>query len=99
MRGLGQMAVDEAMVRAELDGSWEVLTEAVQTVMRKHGIGDAYEQLKAFSRGAAIDRDGMRSFVDSLDLPEEDKKRLLALTPETYTGIAGNLVRHVLDTD
>ena len=97
MRGLRQIAVDEAMVKAELDGSWEVLTEAVQTVMRKHGAGDAYEQLKDFSRGAAVDRDGMRDFIKSLHLPEDDKKRLLALTPETYTGIASDLVRHISD--
>ncbi|MDA0769048.1 MAG: adenylosuccinate lyase [Chloroflexi bacterium] len=95
MRGLRQIAVDEALVRAELAGSWEVLAEAVQTVMRKHGIGDAYEQLKNFSRGAAIDREGMQGFIKSLDLPEDDKKRLLVLTPETYTGIASDLVRHI----
>ena len=83
------------MVRAELAGSWEVLAEAVQTVMRKHGIGDAYEQLKEFSRGAAIDQEGMQRFIKSLDLPEDDKSQLLALTPETYTGIASDLVRHI----
>ena len=95
MRGLRQIAVDEVMVRAELAGSWEVLAEAVQTVMRKHGISDAYEQLKEFSRGAAIDQEGMQRFIKSLPLPEDDKKRLLALTPETYTGIASDLVRHI----
>jgi adenylosuccinate lyase len=95
MRGLRQIAVDEVMVRAELAGSWEVLAEAVQTVMRKHGISDAYEQLKEFSRGAAIDQEGMQRFIKSLLLPEDDKKRLLALTPETYTGIASDLVRHI----
>lgn len=95
MRGLRQIAVDEEMVRAELAGSWEVLTEAVQTVMRKHGVGDAYEQLKDFSRGAVIDKDGMQRFIKSLDLPADDKKRLLALTPETYIGIASSLVRHI----
>ncbi len=95
MRGLRQIAVDEVMVRAELAGSWEVLAEAVQTVMRKHGIGDAYEQLKEFSRGAAIDQEGMQRFIKSLNLPEDDKSRLLALTPETYTGIASDLVRHI----
>ena len=95
MRGLRQIAVDEVMVRAELAGSWEVLAEAVQTVMRKHGIGDAYEQLKEFSRGASIDQEGMQRFIKSLNLPEDDKSRLLALTPETYTGIASDLVRHI----
>jgi len=95
IRGLRQITVDEVMVRAELARSWEVLAEAVQTVMRKHGIGDAYEQLKEFSRGAAIDQEGMQRFINSLDLPEDDKSRLLALTPETYTGLASELVRHI----
>ncbi len=95
MRGLRQIAVDEVMVRAELAGSWEVLAEAIQTVMRKHGISDAYEQLKEFSRGAGIDQEGMQRFIKRLPLPEDDKKRLLALTPETYTGIASDLVRHI----
>ena len=63
--------------------------------MRKHGIGDAYEQLKEFSRGSATDEKGMRAFIKSVDLPEDDKKRLLALTPETYTGLASDLVQHI----
>jgi adenylosuccinate lyase len=92
IRGLSRVEVDKALLSRELDEAWEVLTEAVQTVMRKHGFGDAYEQLKSFSRGKAIDQEGMRNFIISLDLPEADKARLAEMTPSDYTGIAGELV-------
>ena len=92
IRGLSRVEVDKALLSRELDEAWEVLTEAVQTVMRKHGFGDAYEQLKSFSRGKAIDQEGMRNFIISLALPEADKARLAEMTPSDYTGIAGELV-------
>ena len=92
MRGLRQVAVDEDLLAAELDDAWEVLAEAVQTVMRKQGAGDAYEMLKGFTRGRSVTGDDMRAFVGGLDLPLDDKKRLMALTPASYTGIAGELV-------
>lgn len=95
MRGLSQVGVDHDVLRAEMDDSWEVLAEAVQTVMRKNGYGDAYEQMKDLTRGKRIDSEGIRAFVKGLDLPQDDKMRLLALTPATYTGIAGKLVRHI----
>ncbi|MDP6513751.1 MAG: adenylosuccinate lyase [SAR202 cluster bacterium] len=96
IRGLSRVEVDRALLRRELDDAWEVLAEAVQTVMRKHGSGDAYEQLKAFSRGQAIGQQGMRRFINSLDLPQADKDRLADMTPADYTGIAGELVRRFL---
>jgi adenylosuccinate lyase len=96
IRGLSRVEVDEALLRSELENAWEVLTEAVQTVMRRHGFGDAYEQLKGFSRGQAIDQQAMHNFISSLELPEDDKQRLLNMTPADYTGIAGSLVRDVL---
>ena len=92
MRGLRQVAVDEELLAAELGDSWEVLAEAVQTVMRKHGGEDAYELLKDFTRGQSITQKDLRAFVGGLDLPEDDRKRLLALTPAGYTGIASKLV-------
>ena len=91
-RGLRQVAVDDGLLAAELDGAWEVLAEAVQTVMRKQGGEDAYELLKGFTRGRSVTGDDMRAFVGGLDLPHEDKKRLMALTPAGYTGIAAELV-------
>ena len=92
MRGLRQVAVDEDLLAAELDDAWEVLAEAVQTVMRKQGAGDAYEMLKGFTRGRSITQDDLRAFVADLDLPSKDRERLMALTPAGYTGIAGELV-------
>ena len=95
IRGLRGVEVDEVMLRGELEGSWEVLAEAVQTVLRKNGIPDAYETMKDLTRGQGITREGLRKFLEGLDLPEDDKNRLLELTPATYTGIAESLVRHI----
>ena len=92
MRGLRQVAVDEDLLASELDDAWEVLAEAVQTVMRKQGGEDAYELLKGFTRGQDITKDDLRHFVKGLKLPPDDKARLMALTPASYTGIAAGLV-------
>ena len=73
-----------------------MLAEPIQTVMRKHGIDDAYEQLKALTRGkAGIDRESIRKFVAALTIPEADKARLLDLTPSTYIGIADKLASKI----
>ena len=92
MRGLRQVAVDEGLLASELDDAWEVLAEAVQTVMRKQGGEDAYELLKEFTRGQRITEADMRRFVKGLDLPSDDRERLMGLTPAGYTGIAEELV-------
>jgi adenylosuccinate lyase len=94
-RGLGKIDPDAAAMAAELDDAWEVLAEAVQTVMRKRGGDDPYDQLKALTRGARIDRDSLQAFVRGLDLDEADRQRLLDLTPAAYTGLAADLVRWV----
>ena len=95
LRGLGALEVNPAAIRRDLDDAWEVLAEPIQTVMRRQGTPDAYERLKALTRGAGITREGIQAFVRDLDLPEDDKRRLLALTPAAYTGLASRLVRHV----
>jgi len=87
-RGLDKLQVDEARLAADLDGAWEVLAEAVQTVMRRHGLPNPYDQLKAFTRGKPITRELMQGFVASLDLPQAEKDRLQAMTPASYTGLA-----------
>ncbi|MEZ5461526.1 adenylosuccinate lyase [Dokdonella sp.] len=92
-KGVAKLQMDPARLDADLDASWEVLAEAVQTVMRRHGLPSPYEQLKALTRGQGITRESMRDFVQSLDLPEADKQRLLALTPAGYTGLAESLAR------
>jgi adenylosuccinate lyase len=90
-RGLAKLEVNRTAIAADLDGAWEVLAEAVQTVMRRHGLPEPYEQLKALTRGRAIDAQAMASFIDSLALPADDKARLRALTPASYTGLAATL--------
>lgn len=97
LRGLGKIEVDERAMAAELEDAWEVLAEAVQTVMRKRGGEDPYDQLKSLTRGARIDRETLRAFVAGLDLDEADRERLLALTPAAYTGLAEQLVDRLGD--
>lgn len=92
-RGLNKLSVNPERLAADLDASWEVLAEAVQTVMRRHGLPNPYEQLKALTRGHGITADSMRAFVESLDLPAADKQRLLDMTPGSYTGLAERLAR------
>jgi adenylosuccinate lyase len=94
-RGLTKLQLDEAALAADLDGSWEVLAEAVQTVMRRHGLPEPYEQLKALTRGQAITRESLAAFIDGLALPARERDRLKALTPGSYTGLAATLARRV----
>ncbi len=90
-RGLGKIAPDPARLAADLDGAWEVLGEAVQTVLRAAGVPDGYERLKDFTRGQAIDAARYGEFVASLPLPEAERRRLLALKPGDYVGLAATL--------
>jgi adenylosuccinate lyase len=95
LRGLAKLEADPARLAADLEANWEVLTEAVQQVMRRHGVADAYDKLKAISRGKRLERRALAEFVKALPLPPEAKKRLLALTPERYTGLAAELAKRV----
>ena len=96
LRGLDRLEADPARLRQDLDASWEVLAEPIQTVMRRCGIADAYEQLKALTRGrAGITREVLHEFIRGLAIPEADKQRLLALTPHTYVGLAADLARRL----
>ena len=94
-RGLGKLSVNPERLAADLDAAWEVLAEPVQTVMRRHGLPNPYEQLKALTRGQGIDQAALREFVASLDLPADAKARLAALTPGTYVGLAEALAREI----
>jgi len=94
-KGLGKLEVNGERIAADLDHAWEVLAEAIQTVMRRHGLPEPYEQLKTLTRGKGITRDTLRTFIGSLDLPTADKQRLLALTPATYAGLAAELARDI----
>ena len=92
-RGLDKIELDQRRVAEDLDRAWEVLGEAVQTVMRAHGIPDAYDRLKSFTRGRPIDRVAMHEFIASLDLPPAEKQRLLSLEPAAYVGLAPLLAK------
>ncbi len=94
-RGLDKLVVDSARLTADLEASWEVLAEAVQTVMRRYGLPEPYEQLKALTRGHGVTRESLREFIGRLELPAAARERLLALTPERYTGLAERLAREV----
>jgi adenylosuccinate lyase len=88
LRGIAKLESDEERLAADLDASWEVLAEPVQTVMRRYGIERPYERLKDLTRGHRITREDLARFIDSLDIPEDAKARLKALTPGTYIGSA-----------
>ncbi len=95
-KGLGKLEIQEEVILKDLQNAPEVLTEAVQTVLRAHGHYDAYEQLKDFSRGQALTLDQIYEFVDQTDLPETVKEKLKKLTPETYIGLSEKLVDEFL---
>jgi len=95
LKGLGKLEADPARMLEDLEANWEVLAEAVQTVMRRHGLPDPYAQLKAFTRGKRVDGEAMRAFIRDLALPDADKARLLKLTPALYTGKAAELARKI----
>jgi adenylosuccinate lyase len=92
-RGLGKIEADPARMTADLAAAWEVLGEAVQTVLRAAGVPDGYERLKEFTRGRAIDAAMLTAFIDGLPLPAAEKARLRSLRPEAYTGLAAELAR------
>jgi len=94
-KGIGKLRVNEEAIHADVSVAWEVLAEAVQTVMRRYGIPEPYEKLKALTRGQAVTEDLLMTFVDTLDIPDDEKQRLRALTPETYIGLAAKQARDI----
>ncbi|MDE2274130.1 MAG: adenylosuccinate lyase, partial [Gammaproteobacteria bacterium] len=95
LKGLSKLEADVERIQQDLDDNWEVLAEAVQTVMRRYGLPSPYEQLKAMTRGKRLDREQLQQFINGLKLPEAAKKRLLELTPATYTGLAARLAHDI----
>ena len=93
--GLGKLELNQAAIAADLDAAWEVLAEPIQTVMRRFGLPEPYEQLKNFTRGQPMTQELMQGFINKLDLPTEAKQRLLAMTPANYTGLAADLAKRV----
>jgi adenylosuccinate lyase len=91
--GLSKLQLNEERLAEDLDSAWEVLAEPIQTVMRRYGVQGAYEKLKAVTRGKAVQAGDLHALIRSLDIPESEKERLLALTPADYTGMAESLAR------
>ncbi|MBS0509350.1 MAG: adenylosuccinate lyase [Proteobacteria bacterium] len=95
MTGLAKLELNEEALAADLDNSWEVLAEPIQTVMRRYGVPGAYEKLKEVTRGKSVTAEALHALIRSLDIPQADKERLLALTPASYIGMATELARRV----
>ena len=95
LRGLNKLEVNPARLHEDLDATWEVLAEPVQTVMRRYGIENPYEQLKELTRGKGISKDALREFILKLAIPQDAKDHLLAMTPANYIGIAAQLAKKI----
>ncbi|MCC9003233.1 MAG: adenylosuccinate lyase, partial [Candidatus Competibacter sp.] len=95
LKGIGKLEENAVALNADLDDNWEVLAEPIQTVMRRYGIEQPYEQLKALTRGQRVDQETLRAFIADLAIPDEAKQRLLALTPAGYVGNAGAQARQI----
>jgi adenylosuccinate lyase len=95
LRGLNKLEVNHARMADDLDHNWEVLAEPVQTVMRRYGIENPYEQLKELTRGKGISKDALREFISGLEIPQAAKDRLLAMTPSSYVGLAEKLAKEI----
>ena len=95
LRGLQRISPDERRLAEDLDRAWEVLAEPIQTVMRLHGVPEAYEKLKELTRGQGITRESLQEFINGLGLPDADTQRLLEMTPASYTGNAEQMARDI----
>ena len=95
LKGLGKLEADEGRMAADLDQNWEILAEPIQTVMRRHGVEQPYEKLKALTRGRRLDREAIHTFISSLDIPADAKAELLLMTPASYIGLASRLASEI----
>ena len=95
LRGLNKLEVNPSRLDDDLDATWEVLAEPVQTVMRRYGVENPYEQLKELTRGKGISKEGLRDFINTLAIPQEAKDHLLAMTPANYIGVAAKLAKKI----
>jgi adenylosuccinate lyase len=96
LKGLDKLQPDTGRMLEDLDSNWEVLGEAIQTVMRRYGQADAYEQLKALTRGEKMDAAKLAAFINGLEIPDAEKDRLKQLDPAGYTGLATVLAEQIL---
>ncbi len=96
-QGLRKLEINSEQLNKDLESSWEIIGEAIQTVMRRYGVPEPYEKLKAFTRGKSISPENLRSFICTLDIPDQAKKQLIALTPQQYVGYAPELAKNIID--
>jgi len=95
LRGLNKLEINADALAADLDDAWEVLAEPIQTVMRRYNLPNPYERLKALTRGKTITRTAIRDFIQTLEIPQAERDRLLAMTPASYTGLAMPLAQRI----
>ena len=95
LKGLGKLQINEAAIAADVNDAWEVLAEAVQTVMRRYGIPEPYEKLKALTRGQVVTQELLQAFIATLEIPDAERQRLLDMTPQSYIGLAAELANDV----
>jgi adenylosuccinate lyase len=98
LKGIYKLEINKDQLKYELDNSWEVLTEAMQTIFRKHLIKDGYELMKELSRGKKISKEDLHHLIDKIDIPLEERQALKSLTPSSYTGIAKTLAKQLKDS-
>jgi adenylosuccinate lyase len=97
IKGIGKLELNPGKLKEDLDSSWEVLAEPVQTIMRKHGIEEPYEKLKSLTRGESLNQARIEAMIEELELPEEAKQQIRSITPANYIGSAETLVKKLLD--
>ena len=95
LKGLEKIEVNVPLLEEELENHYELLSEAIQTILRKNKVEDAYEKIKETSRGKTLTKEEIKALIEKLDLPKEEKNRLLSLTPKTYIGLARELAEKV----
>ena len=95
IKGINKLQINEKVINQDLENAWEVLTEAIQTVMRKHHIESGYEVMKKISRGKNIKKEDLHAIINSLDIPSAEKNKLLKLTPSTYLGLSNKLAKQI----
>ncbi len=99
LKGMTKLQLNSSRLQNDLDCNWEVLAEAIQTVMRRYGVENPYEHLKQLTRGQRIDARALRDFIDTLKIPDEAKGRLMSLSPESYIGLAKELTEEITDNN
>ena len=95
IKGINKLEVNKEVINQDIENAWEVLTEAIQTIMRKYHMKDGYEIMKKISRGNTIEKKDLHAFINTLDIPTAEKNKLLKLTPSTYLGLSSKLAKQI----